>query len=85
MTTLLFCLFPPHLSFLGPLDLVGKDLKNAWWIVNKLTVGLPPAHSRQKTSRMAMARYQECPEHCLPTAQPKGASRDSEWLAACSS
>jgi cytochrome c551/c552 len=63
-----------------PLD-YRRDIQEGWWIVKKYNcMGCHQLIPGQKTSLMAMARYQDAQEQLPPKLLTEGARVDPEWL-----
>jgi len=63
-----------------PLD-YRRDIQDGWWVVKKYNcMGCHQLISGQKTSFMAMARYQDAQEQLPPKLLTEGARVDPEWL-----
>ncbi len=63
-----------------PLD-YRRDIQDGWWVVKKYNcMGCHQLISGQKTSLMAMARYQDAQEQLPPKLLTEGARVDPEWL-----
>ncbi|HKV61388.1 MAG TPA: c-type cytochrome [Candidatus Acidoferrum sp.] len=70
---------PPSYQY-RPLD-YRKDIQEGWWIVKKYNcMGCHQLIPGQKTSLMAMARYQDAQEQLPPKLLTEGARVDPEWL-----
>jgi cytochrome c551/c552 len=63
-----------------PLD-YRRDIQEGWWIVKKYNcMGCHQLIPGQKTSLMAMARYQDAQEQLPPKLLTEGARVDPEWM-----
>ena len=63
-----------------PLD-YRRDIQEGWWVVKKYNcMGCHQLIPGQKTSLMAMARYQDAQEQLPPKLLTEGARVDPEWL-----
>jgi cytochrome c551/c552 len=63
-----------------PLD-YRKDIQEGWWVVKKYNcMGCHQLIPGQKTSLMAMARYQDAQEQLPPKLLTEGSRVDPEWL-----
>jgi cytochrome c551/c552 len=70
---------PPSYQY-RPLD-YRRDIQEGWWIVKKYNcMGCHQLIPGQKTSLMAMARYQDAQEQLPPKLLTEGARVDPEWL-----
>jgi predicted nucleic acid-binding Zn-ribbon protein len=70
---------PPSYQY-RPLD-YRKDIQEGWWIVKKYNcMGCHQLIPGQKTSLMAMARYQDAQEQLPPKLLTEGSRVDPEWL-----
>jgi len=63
-----------------PLD-YRRDIQEGWWVVKKYNcMGCHQLIPGQKTSLMAMARYQDAQEQLPPKLLTEGARVDPEWM-----
>jgi cytochrome c2/transcription termination factor NusB len=63
-----------------PLD-YRRDIQDGWWVVKKYNcMGCHQLIPGQKTSLMAMARYQDAQEQLPPKLLTEGARVDPQWL-----
>jgi len=70
---------PPNYQY-RPLD-YRRDIQEGWWVVKKYNcMGCHQLIPGQKTSLMAMARYQDAQEQLPPKLLTEGARVDPEWL-----
>jgi cytochrome c551/c552 len=70
---------PPSYQY-RPLD-YRRDIQEGWWVVKKYNcMGCHQLIPGQKTSLMAMARYQDAQEQLPPKLLTEGARVDPEWL-----
>ena len=70
---------PPSYQY-RPLD-YRKDIQEGWWVVKKYNcMGCHQLIPGQKTSLMALARYQDAQEQLPPKLLTEGARVDPEWL-----
>ena len=70
---------PPSYQY-RPLD-SRRDIQEGWWIIRKYNcMGCHQFIAGQKTSLMAMARYQDAQEQLPPKLLTEGARVDPEWL-----
>jgi hypothetical protein len=70
---------PPSYQY-RPLD-YRRDIQEGWWVVKKYNcMGCHQLIPGQKTSLMAMARYQEAQEQLPPKLLTEGARVDPEWM-----
>src|SRR5438876_926362 len=70
---------PPNYQY-RPLD-YRRDIQEGWWVVKKYNcMGCHQLIPGQKTSLMAMARYQDAQEQLPPKLLTEGARVDPEWM-----
>jgi mono/diheme cytochrome c family protein len=70
---------PPNYQY-RPLD-YRKDIQEGWWVVKKYNcMGCHQLIPGQKTSLMAMVRYQDIQEQLPPKLLTEGSRVDPEWL-----
>ncbi|HET8924780.1 MAG TPA: c-type cytochrome [Candidatus Acidoferrum sp.] len=70
---------PPSYQY-RPLD-YRRDIQEGWWVVKKYNcMGCHQLIPGQKTSLMAMARYQDAQEQLPPKLLTEGARVDPEWM-----
>jgi cytochrome c551/c552 len=70
---------PPSYQY-RPLD-YRRDIQEGWWVVKKYNcMGCHQLISGQKTSLMAMSRYQDVQEQLPPKLLTEGARVDPEWM-----